>query len=196
MPDFISLSCPSCGAKLQVTEDLDRFACSHCGNEMAVARQGGIVTLKPVTEGLERIRSGTDKTASELAIVRLDKEIEQLEASHNSCVSRLDYIQKMRKEKRAKGVKYAIIVCASAMLIGSCFLCYSTGYDNPRGVLITLGILTIGGGIAGASAIIVLSRRDNLTEDVEIARKMTALESQLKDKSEQIKKHRDIVSRL
>jgi predicted RNA-binding Zn-ribbon protein involved in translation (DUF1610 family) len=33
MAEFITLSCPSCGGKLQVSEDLDQFACAHCGTE-------------------------------------------------------------------------------------------------------------------------------------------------------------------
>jgi hypothetical protein len=47
MPDFISLSCPSCGNKLQITEDIDRLECDVCGTEHIVNRSGGIVTLLP-----------------------------------------------------------------------------------------------------------------------------------------------------
>ena len=50
MLDFITLSCPSCGHKLQITDDIDRFACATCGNEYIVYRSGGVVTLKPVMD--------------------------------------------------------------------------------------------------------------------------------------------------
>ena len=50
MPDFITLSCPSCGNKLQITEDIDRVACAACGKEHMVNRSGGVVTLKPVLD--------------------------------------------------------------------------------------------------------------------------------------------------
>jgi hypothetical protein len=76
MSEFITLSCPSCNGKLQITEDIDRFACIHCGNEHVVKRGGGIVSLKPV---LEQMSKGVDSTASELALVRLDKEIAEVE---------------------------------------------------------------------------------------------------------------------
>lgn len=33
MSDFITLTCPSCGAKVSVTEDTGRFSCDYCGNE-------------------------------------------------------------------------------------------------------------------------------------------------------------------
>ena len=76
---FLTLSCPSCGGKLQIPNDIERFACGYCGKEHIVRRGGGIVTLSPVVEGLKRIQKGTDKTASELAIVRLSSEIPEIE---------------------------------------------------------------------------------------------------------------------
>ncbi len=73
--DFVTLTCPSCGGKLQITNDLDRFACGFCGTEHIVKRTGGVVALSPVVEGLRQVRVGVDKTASELAIARLKQEI-------------------------------------------------------------------------------------------------------------------------
>jgi len=78
MPDFIALSCPSCGAKLQITEDIDRFACTACGNEHIVNRSGGVFTLKPVSKGVPKVQEGVDKTTAELAIARIKDEIKQL----------------------------------------------------------------------------------------------------------------------
>lgn len=77
--EFVTLSCPTCGSRLQVTSDLERFACSYCGNEHVVRRAGGIVALDPVIEDVRRVRVGVDKTASELAIKRLEIEVPQLE---------------------------------------------------------------------------------------------------------------------
>jgi hypothetical protein len=78
MSDYITLTCPSCGGQLQITRDLDRFACGNCGNELIVKRGGGTISLAPVVEGLKEVKTGVDKTASELAIVRLKAEIEYL----------------------------------------------------------------------------------------------------------------------
>ncbi|NOT05083.1 MAG: hypothetical protein HOP27_10845 [Anaerolineales bacterium] len=79
MPEFATLSCPSCGAKLQIGNDLEKFACSHCGNEHVVKRGGGVISISPIIEQLKSVRTGVDKTASELAIRRLHQEIENLE---------------------------------------------------------------------------------------------------------------------
>lgn len=79
MADFITLTCPSCGGKLEITNDIDLFACAHCGTEHIVNRGGGIISLKPVVAEFQKIREGTDKTASELAISRLKNEISALQ---------------------------------------------------------------------------------------------------------------------
>jgi Flp pilus assembly protein TadB len=79
MADFVTLSCPSCGGKLEITNDLDRFACGYCGKEQVVRRTGGVVSLAPVVEGLKQVQAGVDKTASELAIRRLREDIAELE---------------------------------------------------------------------------------------------------------------------
>ncbi len=71
----MTLSCPTCGAKLHVTRDIERFACAHCGNEHVVRRAGGIVTLAPVIEALRRLQRGMDRTAAELALRRLKEEV-------------------------------------------------------------------------------------------------------------------------
>ena len=86
MPDFVTLSCPTCGGQLQITKDLERFACGHCGNEHVVRRGGGIVTLSPVVEGLKRIERGTDRVAAELALKRLSEELRESERQLLSCV--------------------------------------------------------------------------------------------------------------
>jgi hypothetical protein len=76
MSDFITLSCPSCGGQLAITDDIHRFACTHCGTEHMVKRAPGIIAIEPVVHGLANIQRGTDRTASELAIVRLRGEME------------------------------------------------------------------------------------------------------------------------
>jgi hypothetical protein len=94
MPDFVTLTCPSCGGKLQITNDINRFACSYCGAEHIVRRSGGIVSLAPVVAALQRVQAGVDKTASELAITRLEPQVE-------SCQRRLTVAKGQRRLARA-----------------------------------------------------------------------------------------------
>ncbi|MGO9093852.1 MAG: hypothetical protein ACLQGV_01390 [Bryobacteraceae bacterium] len=57
---------------------MDRFFCGYCGTGLIVQRRGGTVALKAVTEAIQRVQIGTDKTAAELAIVRYESELRQL----------------------------------------------------------------------------------------------------------------------
>lgn len=75
---FVNLNCPNCGGRLEIYGDMDRFACGYCGSEMLVSRRGGTVALKAVTEAIKQVQVGTDKTAAELAIIRLERECDEL----------------------------------------------------------------------------------------------------------------------
>lgn len=74
---FVPLSCQNCGGKLEVYEDMTRFACAHCGSEMIAEHRGSTVILKSVQEAIQKVQSGTEKTAAEVAIVRLRQEISE-----------------------------------------------------------------------------------------------------------------------
>ncbi len=88
MEKIVTLSCPNCGGKLEVTQDLDRFACVYCGQEHMVQRGAGTVSLRPVVERLDAIQHtsqqilqsawqgavATRKVAAELALARIKKE--------------------------------------------------------------------------------------------------------------------------
>jgi predicted RNA-binding Zn-ribbon protein involved in translation (DUF1610 family) len=83
--DFITLTCPNCGGKLEITPDMERFACKFCGNEHIVRRTGSAVSLAPVVEGLKRVEgkfdqvlTGSDRLAAEQTIQRLKAEITDL----------------------------------------------------------------------------------------------------------------------
>jgi DNA-directed RNA polymerase subunit RPC12/RpoP len=101
MADFVTLTCPSCGEKLQITSDLERFACMYCGREHLVKRSGGVVSLVPVIEQPQGIPAPGESPAregppapqpiehqvTEAAIVRLRTEIDTLE-SHKAAILR------------------------------------------------------------------------------------------------------------
>ena len=76
----VTLKCPSCGSYLNVSHDIERFACGHCGTEQVVLRRGGTVSLKPVEGAISKVQVGTDKGAAKLALVRLRGELCELES--------------------------------------------------------------------------------------------------------------------
>ena len=87
MVEIVKLQCPSCAGKLEVAAGIDQFACAYCGIEVLVRRSGGTISLSPVVDGLKRVERGVDRTASELAMRRLEGELASLRAH---MVARLD----------------------------------------------------------------------------------------------------------
>jgi DNA-directed RNA polymerase subunit RPC12/RpoP len=79
MPDhFINLNCTNCGGKVEIYQDMERFACGYCGAGQIVQRRGGTVALKAVTEAIQNAQIATDKTAAEPAVARLQRELLEL----------------------------------------------------------------------------------------------------------------------
>src|SRR5688500_15790452 len=79
MLQSISLKCPGCGSNLEITTDMDRFACGYCGASQLVERRGGTVSLRLVTDAIKLVQAGTDKTAAELALKRLSGDLQNVE---------------------------------------------------------------------------------------------------------------------
>jgi hypothetical protein len=80
----IPLRCTSCGASLEISPDMEQFACGYCGASQTVQRQGGTVSLKPVLDAISKVQSSSDKAAAELALVRLQKELNPLIEQYNA----------------------------------------------------------------------------------------------------------------
>lgn len=78
-PHLITLTCPTCGAKLKLGADTNLVYCTSCGNEHLVQRGDGSIYLAPMAANVAQIRTGVDKTAAELAVVRLTKELQELD---------------------------------------------------------------------------------------------------------------------
>jgi hypothetical protein len=77
---LVALRCLGCGASLQLKSDLNTFACEHCGTTHVVERSGGAIALKLLHEAVGRVERNTDRAAAELALPRLYKELEAVEA--------------------------------------------------------------------------------------------------------------------
>jgi hypothetical protein len=121
MPDFITLTCPTCGGKLQITPDVERFACAHCGSEHLVRRGAGVVSLAPVVESMDRQRRATDRTASEMAIRRIKEELSALDAAKAEAEARLaQWNAKLAEhDKWAKDVRSMRSVLGVALLFAA-----------------------------------------------------------------------------
>ena len=66
---------------------MDVFACGYCGNQQMVERKGGTVALKRVVDAIQRVQTGTDKTAAELALRRLGEELDAVRGKRSDAVA-------------------------------------------------------------------------------------------------------------
>ena len=119
MPDFITLTCPNCSGRLQITDDINRFACMYCGVEHVVRRGGGIVTLQPVVDELKKVNTGisgvkvgVDRTASELAIRRLQVEIPELQRKRQALDGALSSAEKTNQRLGLKDIIWLLVQSA------------------------------------------------------------------------------------
>lgn len=135
---FIPLTCKSCGAKLDVYDDMDRFACGFCGVEMLVERRGGTVALRGVERAIERVQIGTDKTAAELALSRLKGELAAKERDVN----------RIKNEIVGPGCSQAgclgLTLIGVATLVGASLGESLYGHDSPGHTLITFAFMALG----------------------------------------------------
>ena len=104
MDNLVTLSCPNCGGKLEITQDIERLACPYCGTEHIVQRDVGAISLKPVLEEIQAVKESVDRaaiasqrTADELALKRVEKERTKLQSWADA---RLNDIAKARMTTR------------------------------------------------------------------------------------------------
>ncbi len=77
--ELVTLTCPTCGARLQITQGSTRYVCDHCGNEYVV-RSNGDAALAPEVDGPNQDQTRIDKAAAEMGIARLERDVAQLGA--------------------------------------------------------------------------------------------------------------------
>ncbi|MBU0493444.1 MAG: cytochrome c oxidase assembly factor 1 family protein [Chloroflexi bacterium] len=60
MVSLIALNCPSCLGRLQITTDIERFTCRHCGAELEVLPDGSARIVTAEGQVVERVLADTD----------------------------------------------------------------------------------------------------------------------------------------
>ena len=95
----IKLSCVSCSSNLDISQNINRLACGHCGTQQIVERSGGAIYLRGIAEAISKVQVGTDKTAAELALARISNEIE---VTHYQRTERVEYWMSIKTQKLYK----------------------------------------------------------------------------------------------
>lgn len=83
---LLKLSCANCSAPLEVGDNLERFTCSYCGTAQIVERAGGVISTRKLETAINAVQRGTDRTAAELAMPRLNNELREAMAERAALV--------------------------------------------------------------------------------------------------------------
>jgi len=147
MNDFITLSCKSCGGKLQISPEIDDFACMYCGTEFQVKRDGGIIALTPLVDEIKKVSISTDKTATELSIIRLKEEISSIKSEIHDDENKLLEWKKIKKTevknnlKVSRYMKYPTFVVALIAALPTMFIIGGIfSGTNVSGPFIVIGL--------------------------------------------------------
>ncbi len=116
---LLTLSCANCSAPLEVRADLERFTCSYCGTAQIVERSGGVVSTRKLEAAISAVQRGTDRTAAELAMPRLTRELDELMAQRAQVVHRLQ--QRLEQAKSGR-LTMAVIATFSVAILWAIFV--------------------------------------------------------------------------
>jgi hypothetical protein len=216
MSDFITLTCPNCAGKLQITDDINRFACMYCGVEHVVRRGGGIVTLQPVVDelkkvstGISGVKVGVDRTASELAIQRLLSEIQELIRRREEIATAV--LTEKAREKKAPGFYFRIGLESCGVWFGafllvaiiSASLTANTVESDPSigSVILSCSLLIVPVLVAGAFFVYrqnkwheYLASREQFQNSV--AAQLSLIDSELARAKTELARHRQLVRQI
>lgn len=107
---LLTLSCANCSAPLEVAVDLERFTCSYCGTAQIVERSGGVISTRKLEAAINAVQRGTDRTAAELAMPRLTRELDELMEQRAQVVHRLQHRMEQARNGRFKVAVIATLV--------------------------------------------------------------------------------------
>ncbi len=169
MSDLITLTCPSCGGRLEVTNEADRFVCAHCGNTHIIVPG---VRVNSLTDEVERLKS-TEK------IQRAEYELESL-------------LQQQRRAWQACGAaENRIALCRKRKLFGT-FCCVAGIASILMGLATNASAVWLLGGVVLVAGLFYVAADDSEAQSAyqEYMRQISVLRGAVKQKQQQLLQYR------
>lgn len=111
---LLNLACANCSAPLEVGAHLERFTCAYCGTAQIVERSGGVVSTRKLEVAISAVQRGTDRTAAELAMPRLARELEDVRERRAQVVQQLQSQLEQSKTDR-RTIAIIAVVCVAIL---------------------------------------------------------------------------------
>jgi len=161
----LSLKCQNCGAPLNIAQQMERITCGYCGSEQIIQRSGAEVSLKIVGDAIAKVQFGVDKSASELAIKRLQAKLQSDTAEWQRCRNQATVAAGIR------GFPHAAACCSG--VVGLVL------YQINSRIFSILGLITM---IVSAAAFVYF----DIVSGAEKAKKLEIMDENFKFKAEDI----------
>jgi predicted RNA-binding Zn-ribbon protein involved in translation (DUF1610 family) len=175
MSNLITLTCPSCGGRLEVTDEAERYICAHCGNSHVVDTIEQTVRLKAQVESL----------TIEKQIRHLQDEIAKLKTQRYQLRSELAELQNedAPRRKQVQLYRLGIVVGPIIVIIGLRILTQVGTADKPGGAffmvvgaaMFVLALTTFFPSTMRANIAVKKMARDIVSLDQVIARRESEL---------------------
>lgn len=187
-----TLSCPSCGEALKVSEDIETLACTRCGTQLAVDRGKGYVSLKMLGEIKQQIEADTkvqERVASELAIIRLNEELGLLGTEKESLEEKIKEVERRIREKgrRAGARLVGIVALLLALLFSYLWLTLKDYNEIPCIGAVFLGSIALVLFIDNMRRAFSRSRIEQ--QQGALQEELAAKEEEIADKLQELKHH-------
>jgi hypothetical protein len=178
----VALPCPFCGEALEIPEDTETLACTHCGTQLTVERGKGSVNLKTPGEIKQQVETDTkaqERLASELAILRLNEELGLLGTEKESLEKKIEEVERRIHEKRGRTVARPAGVVALLVAILFSLLWLTLG---DHGEIPCIGAVFLG----GMALLILVDDMGRASARSRIEQQQGALQEELAAKEEEI----------
>lgn len=76
--ELFTMTCRNCGGKLNILKESDQCICQNCGTEYYVSYSENTISIKLLTENIEKIQTSSQNVAIELSLGRLRDEVKDI----------------------------------------------------------------------------------------------------------------------
>lgn len=101
MNEIVKINCPSCGGAASHDQRDQDFTCEFCGTRYQVKQTDHGISLAPFMKSVHELKSGIDRTGSEMTIRRLKEEIKEL---RDQLIPLLPEYERLKNEIENQGI--------------------------------------------------------------------------------------------
>src|SRR5687768_6903672 len=136
----VSVRCNHCGAPLVVSGGARFLTCSYCNTQLEIHRSGGAV----YTEVIDQINQRTERIERDVAHIKRQNEVEQLDRDWD--LRRQELM--VRNKNGSKDVPSAVggIIGGTVAVVFGIFWMIMTAKSGAPGFIPLIGLIVIGGG--------------------------------------------------